>query len=71
MTPREYLEELEKRQDEYDGFNLLVGDLVNSEEEGGIWYLSNKSNKPPTRLQPNKVRNCLLSWLLLLLTIST
>jgi len=58
MTAREYLQQLIAISDEYDGFNLIVGDLSSdpTDAEGGLWYFSNKDpQKMPQKLLPGKV----------------
>ena len=45
-TPAAYLQALQNRQEQYAGFNLLVGDQTT------LCYYSNRSNKPPQQLEP-------------------
>ncbi len=45
-TPEAYLVQLEEVQEQYAGFNLLVGDTTS------LFYYSNRSEKPPLRLEP-------------------
>lgn len=46
IGPREYLESLEKRKDQFGGFSLLCVDLARDRrnEEGRMWYYSNRQN---------------------------
>ncbi|WP_022961728.1 NRDE family protein [Halopseudomonas pelagia] len=38
-TPKDYLQQLQSRRDDYAGFNLLVGDLQQ------LWYLNSQTNQ--------------------------
>jgi uncharacterized protein with NRDE domain len=46
QNPLEYLKEIETEMQEYDGFNLLIGDQKN------LYYLSNKSDNGIQKLAP-------------------
>lgn len=46
VKPYDYLKEIEAEMQDYEGFNLLVGDQEN------LYYLSNKSSKGVQRLEP-------------------
>ena len=46
VTPEDYLAQLEEVHEQYAGFNLLVGDTKS------LFYYSNRSDKPPLRLEP-------------------
>ena len=45
-TPATYLKQLQSSQEQYAGFNLLVGDQTT------LCYFSNRSNTPPQQLEP-------------------
>ncbi len=51
MSAADYAAECTRHDDQYAGFNLLVGDSLNR-DGGGLWYCSNRGSDPLRQLQP-------------------